>query len=31
MAKAIIERTNKTTGEKTYKEEKIHIKKTALL
>ena len=31
MAKAIIERTNKSTGEKTYKEEKIHIKKTALL
>ena len=31
MARAIIERTNKSTGEKTYKEEKIHIKKTALL
>jgi len=31
MAKAIIERTNKETGEKTCKEEKIHIKKTALL
>ena len=31
FATAIIERTNKTTGEKTCKEEKIHIKKSALL
>jgi len=31
MARAIIERTNTSTGEKTCKEEKIHIKKTALL
>ena len=31
MATAIIERTNKLTGEKTCKEETIHIKKTALL
>ena len=30
-ATAIIERTNKITGEKTCKEEKIHIKKSALL
>ena len=31
FATAIIERTNKSTGEKTCKEEKIHIKKSALL
>lgn len=31
MANAIIERVNKQTGEKTIKEEKIHIKKSALL
>ena len=31
MATAIIEKTNKATGEKTWKEETIHIKKSALL
>ena len=31
FATAIIERTNKSTGQKTCKEEKIHIKKSALL
>ena len=31
FATAIIERTNKATGEKTCKEEQIHIKKSALL
>ena len=31
MAKALIERINKKTGEKTVKEEEIHIKKTPLL
>ena len=31
FATAIIERTNKSTGEKICKEEKIHIKKSALL
>ena len=31
MATAIIEKTNKATGEKTCKEETIHIKKSALL